>query len=687
MMEVEVSHPGGLHMRVAATAVDLLSRYCDEETARRVYLHAKNHRVPLSDLLAVVSLQVRVGEHVFLSVEGQGSDEVLQPIVKYLSSVPASDGVNETVDTRIQDMMLASQAVFNNMSHALVVVNRYNQISFLNRRAQSYLRIAEPAQVIGRLSSDVIPESSLDSVLRTLQPNLGKKQQIGDRVVWTTSTPILIDGVLQGAMCFFQDISQFERLFEELGVVRQLKEQLDLVLTTVHDGICVVDENGIIRYVNPAYQILHRISPDSVLGKSVFEVSPNGLRTQALQTGRPVRGTIRRRPSTDIVADVSPIYVQDKFKGVVSVSRSVSAVEELLDHVRHLQQEARYLQDELNRQQRLHAAFANIIGQSGILLDSLSIANKAAQSSSTVLLTGESGTGKELVARAIHNASPRNREPFVRVNCAGIPVSLIESELFGHERGAFTGAIATRKGKFEMAQNGTIFLDEIGELPLEVQAKLLRVIQEREIERIGGERTIPLNVRVIAATNRNLEAEVENRSFREDLYYRINVVRIHLPPLRDRTGDITLLADYYVKNLAQSIGKGVLGFTKEAMKLLEAYDWPGNIRELSNVIESAINLSDGDWIDEGYLPVVFRSPSRKVPLCRGRLAATTEVEELLSDSSPLLTMDEYEKLIIAKALRHCHSFNAAAKALGVTHKTVAAKARKFGLVKRNTSTW
>ncbi|MCF8564170.1 sigma 54-interacting transcriptional regulator [Alicyclobacillus tolerans] len=684
MLEVTVAHPGGLHMRVAATVVDLLTRYSDEATAHRVYLHAKNHKVPLADLLAVVSLQVRVGERVHLSIDGDEPDDFLQPIVQYLSIAPSSDPVSETVDTRIQDMMLASQAVFNNMSHALVVVNRCNQISFLNRRAQSYLNIDEPATVIGQQSSDVIPEVSLESVLRTLQPNLGYKQQIGDRIVWITSTPIVIDGILHGAMSVFQDISQFERLIEEFGVVQQLKEQLDLVLTTVHDGICVLDENGIIRYVNPAYQLLHRVSPDTVLGKSVMEVSPEGLRAEVLKTGRPIQGSIRRRFGTELVADVYPIYVEDEFKGVVSVSRSFSAVEELMDQVRHLQQEARYLKDELNRHQRLHTAFANIIGKSGILMDSLSAANKAAQSTSTVLLTGESGTGKELVARAIHNASPRKNQPFIRVNCAGIPLSLIESELFGHERGAFTGAIATRKGKFEMAQNGTIFLDEIGELPLEVQAKLLRVIQEREIERIGGERIIPLNVRVIAATNRDLEAEVKNHTFREDLYYRINVVRVHLPPLRERTGDITMLVEHYVKIHSQSIEKKVFGFTKEALQFLEAYHWPGNIRELSNVVESAINLCDSEWIDETYLPVSFHCPSRIDLVTRESLpSGPQDIDSALSASTPVLTMDEYEKLIISKALQRFPSFNAAAKALGVTHKTVAAKARKFGLVKKN----
>ena len=277
------------------------------------------------------------------------------------------------------------------------------------------------------------------------------------------------------------------------------------------------------------------------------------------------------------------------------------------------------------------------------------------------------------MAQAIHGASPRRDGPFVRVNCAGIPPTLIESELFGHERGAFTGATAMRKGKFELADGGTIFLDEIGELPLEVQSKLLRVLQEREVERIGSTRTIRLDVRVIAATNRELEREVERKSFRQDLYYRIHVVHVQLPPLRERTGDVPLLAEHFASELGDAMGKTVRGFTHDAMKALTAYHWPGNNRELKNVVERAMNVAEGKWIELRDLPAFMRSPTGE----RIAQAASVDADGL---EEAVRTMDEYEREIIAKALRMHGSFNRAAKALGLSHKTVASKARKYGLV-------
>lgn len=227
---------------------------------------------------------------------------------------------------------------------------------------------------------------------------------------------------------------------------------------------------------------------------------------------------------------------------------------------------------------------------------------QVAASSSTVLLLGETGTGKELIARAIHNASPRKSKLMVKVNCAALPPHLIESELFGHEKGAFTGAIDRRIGKFELANNSTLFLDEIGEMPPELQVKLLRVLQERELERVGGKNTIKIDVRIIAATNRNLEAEVQAGRFRSDLYYRLNVFPIHLPPLRDRLEDIEPLANAFIAKFSKNIGKKVTGISAKVLKQLKSYDWPGNVRELEHQIERGILLSEDDTLKEIHLP-------------------------------------------------------------------------------------
>ena len=247
--------------------------------------------------------------------------------------------------------------------------------------------------------------------------------------------------------------------------------------------------------------------------------------------------------------------------------------------------------------------FETIVGCSEALRQVLRHAKKVAPTEATVLITGESGTGKEIIARAIHEHSSRAGRPFLKVNCGAITPSLIAAELFGYEKGAFTGAIQRHVGRFEAANGGTIFLDEIGDIPLETQIALLRVLQEREFERVGGTRAVPVDVRVLAATNRDLDSSVQNRAFRLDLFYRLNVFPIHMPPLRDRRGDIPLLARYFMERFAVLNKKTIENIESSAIESLESYDWPGNIRELQNVVERAVILCEGDtlWIDETWL--------------------------------------------------------------------------------------
>ena len=246
--------------------------------------------------------------------------------------------------------------------------------------------------------------------------------------------------------------------------------------------------------------------------------------------------------------------------------------------------------------------YEKIVGKSTAIREIFKVIEDVARSSATVLITGESGTGKELVARAIHNRSARKEKLFVALNCAAIPENLLESELFGHEKGSFTGAIERQIGKFEISNGGTIFLDEIGSLPLPMQAKLLRAIQEKEIERIGGGKPLPVDVRIVAATNSDLKAQIKERKFREDLYYRLNVIPIHLPPLRERKGDIPLLAEHFLHKYNHEFGKKLKGFKKEVLSLLADHDWPGNVRELENLIERLVVLTRSGSIGVEKLP-------------------------------------------------------------------------------------
>lgn len=461
------------------------------------------------------------------------------------------------------------------------------------------------------------------------------------------------------------EIHGVDKLLHENALIQ---ERLQLILEAVQDGICVVDRTGEITYVNPSYlRIVHK-TPEMVIGQNVFETAPNGNRSGVLRSGVARIGSIsHKKDGTTVVANVNPLFVDGEIAGVVSVIKDITEIQTLMERLSQVSAKAEYLEQELLRTKKTAQAFSNYIGKSGKVIDVLALASKAADSGANVLVRGESGTGKEVIAEGIHYASSRRRGPFIRVNCGAIPGALLESELFGHEKGAFTGAVRRKLGKFELANHGTIFLDEIGDLDKNMQVKLLRVIQQKEFDRVGGEETIHVDVRIIAATNRNLEEMVKAGEFRDDLYYRLNVIPILLPPLRDRVEDIPLLVEHFIEKISSEAQKRVRGITPEAMRMLMHYRWPGNVRELENVIERVITLMDTEEINEAVLPSYIK----------GEIAGR-EVQNIADDT--ILPWEEYEKQIIANALRQCNSFNAAGKLLRISHKTVAAKARKYGLV-------
>jgi two-component system response regulator PilR (NtrC family) len=336
--------------------------------------------------------------------------------------------------------------------------------------------------------------------------------------------------------------------------------------------------------------------------------------------------------------------------------------------------ERKRLQDEnlaLKRQLRKHQGLDNFVGRSRIMLEIFETIRKTADSTSTVLITGESGTGKELVALAIHHESPRRTGPFVSVNCGAIPEGLMESELFGHVRGAFTGAVANSPGLFSAADGGTLFLDEITEIPQSVQVKLLRAIQERQIRRVGETRDVKVDVRLIAASNRDVTRAVADGLLREDLFYRLNVIPIHLPPLRERKEDIPLLVVHFIEKIARATGKAVRGIAPDALALLESSPWPGNIRELENVIERAIVLGNGDMITREALPATLGRP-RETP---------ESMPEFPDEGFDLeSTLDRLERRYIQQALQRTGGNQTrAAGLLGLSFRQLRYKVRKHGL--------
>jgi Nif-specific regulatory protein len=331
----------------------------------------------------------------------------------------------------------------------------------------------------------------------------------------------------------------------------------------------------------------------------------------------------------------------------------------------------------------------NIIGQCKRIQDVYNYIDKVAPSRATALLLGESGTGKELVARAIHQASPRASKPFIKINCAALPENLLESELLGHEKGAFTGAATLKKGRFELADNGTIFLDEVGEMPLSLQAKLLRVLQEQMFERLGGTQTITVNVRVIAATNRSLEECVEQGTFRADLFYRLNVVPVVLPPLRDRREDIPLLLDHFLQESNRMNAREV-GLSSSVVQLLCGYSWPGNVRELQNLIERLVIMADRDTIVSRELPsYITAEPEAEDPAAPScRLAASPSAAERPAlpgdpppgNAVPKLLKDMEKEEVVAALRRHGWVQARAARELGLTQRQMGYRIKKYGIV-------
>jgi Nif-specific regulatory protein len=330
---------------------------------------------------------------------------------------------------------------------------------------------------------------------------------------------------------------------------------------------------------------------------------------------------------------------------------------------RQLQREVSKLEESLKKKYD----FENIAGASGPMQEVFALVKKVAGTDSSVIIYGESGTGKELIAQAIHTHSLRKDKPFVKLNCVAIPEGLLESELFGHEKGSFTGAIAQKAGKFELANGGTIFLDEIGDMTLPTQAKILRVLQEKEFERVGGTKTIKVDVRVIAATNKNLQKAVEEKAFREDLFFRLNVVPIYLPPLRERKGDIPLLVEHFLKETREKVKKKILGVSQEALELLMEYPWPGNVRELENCIERAAVIVEGDLITKDCLPIYV---------------TTHEGQKVQSESNGSIdgALANIEKKLILEALEKVGGVQVkAAKLLGITERSLWHRIKKYDI--------
>ncbi|WP_139024303.1 sigma 54-interacting transcriptional regulator [Desulfosporosinus sp. OT] len=507
---------------------------------------------------------------------------------------------------------------------ALIGTNLLNEIVICNSLAAKLFEFTLEG-IIGKNLEQLMPDF-LSNIRDSKTIQFNEFCQVGSKLMIVSRLPYQDDqGHEIGTATYLQEMTDYEELRAKVNKLEEVRILLTAIIDSTQDAISVMDENGLCILINPAYTHLTGLTAEDVIGKppTVDIAEGESMHLQVLRTHQPVKGvSMKLGPKRKAaIVNVAPIIVSGQLRGTVGVLRDRSEIHKLSEELERAKRLIRHLEAKYT--------FKDIIGESDVIKATIEQAGRAAVTPATVLLRGESGTGKELFAHAIHRASERQKGQFIRVNCAAIADSLLESELFGYVEGAFTGAKRGGKvGLFEEANGGTIFLDEIGEVSLNLQAKLLRVLQEREIVKVGDNRSFNVNVRVIAATNANLEAELRTGKFREDLYYRLNVIPVIVPPLRQRRDDIPLLVHHLIGSFNQEYGRCVERVSDEALQILMGYHWPGNVRELENILGRAIiNMRIGETVVEQHHLPVLHLPSANYPGAYTDLVSSSWSEE------------------------------------------------------------
>lgn len=482
------------------------------------------------------------------------------------------------------------------------------------------------------------------------------------------------------------------------------KEFVD-VLEAIHEGVMVVDQNYIVRYYNNTMGMIDGYTPSEVIGKSFLDLFPESTyeKSTILPAFKERRRTVNEVQSyvtakgrrNSLVTSTVPIIENDEVVAVVEICKDISVERKLLNEIVQLQSVISQSSEQKVKNGICNYQFEDIIGQSPELLNTIHIAKKASKSNSFVMISGETGTGKELFAQSIHNMSPRRNQKFVAVNCAALPGELMEGILFGTTRGGFTGS-TDRAGLFEEANHGTLLLDEINSMEPVLQGKLLRVLQDGVVRRVGGTKDIPLDVRIISTTNASMQTAIEKHQFRNDLYYRLSVVNIEIPPLRKRGEDILVIADYYIRRFNRSFSKNVAGVSDEVRDIFMAYRWPGNVREIKHCIEGAMNvIEDEKYIQIEHLPdSILRSFRTASKGCSRQPLPEEEVQqhpqkavpasEPQRDTSLKEATDLLEKKMILEAVQAAKgNVSKAAEQLNMKRPTLQYKMKKYGISKDN----
>jgi PAS domain S-box-containing protein len=661
----------------AVPVVDVESRVQGIMTKHNLYralLRGESLNSPIAGIFASPAVAVD-GEQMFNDVYRYMQERELgQVVVTDADNRPigmvTKMSVIESLHARSERMISELASLLDALENGVLAINRRGIITVFNPAAEKMLGV-RAGDMLGREVTRVLPLVKVHEVLQ--DGSVQNWQRLPENPgILAKYLPVYRNGQINGAIAVMHDLTGYEKLARELESVKELQETLTTVLELAYDGLVVINQQGLITTSNRSINDFLGLEQDQILHRPVAEILPEIQLDEVLTTGSTDLGDVRSIRGARCIVTRLPMHRDGQVVGAVAklTFKGLSRLPELVKRLQTLESQLSFYRDELSRVTRAGFSFEDIVGDSPPMRRVKAEARMSARSPSSILLLGESGTGKELFASAIHKESGRPGL-FVKVNCAAMPDNLLESEFFGYEGGAFTGARKSGKpGKFELADRGTLFLDEIGDMSPQLQAKLLRVLQEREFERVGGIKTIRVEVRIIAATNRDLEEMMQRGEFREDLYYRLNVINLRAPPLRERREDIPLLAGHLIRKYNRIMGGRVTGLAPDTLEIFLKHAWPGNVRELENVIERALNMVSEGLIRPAHLPeYLWEQPVRVAQ--EVITAKKINLEENMAST---------EKDLIMLALAESGGNRTrAAQILGISRTNLYEKLRKYGI--------
>ncbi len=577
-------------------------------------------------------------------------------------------------------------AMLHNMHNGLIAISLEGMVNSINRAAEKILDTTA-ADAVGKPVHPLLPGLDLDNVLKKGESSIGIKHSEGELSLLCNINPIFVHGKLTGANIVFQDLTDLNRIVSELASVTEHYETLQSVMEIAYDGIIVVDRDGIISMVNQAAAKFFRKHEEDMIGRPAEEVIENTRLHKVAKTGVPEISELQFIGGTPYVVSSLPIVRKGLVVGAVGkiMFRNLAEVKDMANKLANVDQQLAYYKNMASRKNNTIIGFDQIVTADSVFKKIKEDAEIAARGTSNILITGQSGTGKELIAQSVHQSSGCSDGPLVKVNCAAIPDNLLESEFFGYAPGAFTGARRQgKKGKLSAADGGTLFLDEIGDMSFSMQSKLLRVLQDSCFEPVGSNKSSHVNVRFIAATNHDLKQLVQEGRFRSDLYYRLNVIHLQIPPLNQRRHDIILLVHSFLDKYNRIFGTNVKSITDEVQMAFLNHEWPGNVRELENVIERAINFAQGSKIEISDLPLYLRESNQNARRIFGQPFAQqvdTNVTKHYEDHHMLRSSREnHEKQSIIAALDQAAGNKAAAaRALGISRSWLYEKISKLNI--------